>query len=78
MSSKITELASAQLTASDTLTIELVEAAETPAVIIIRWPGKPTILHPRRFGSAADAATAPSQARSSDWLISAETSAAYD
>jgi hypothetical protein len=35
------------------LTIELVEADETPAVVIIRWPAKPTVLHPRRFPDAA-------------------------
>ena len=44
--SKITELASGQITAVDSLTIELVEAEETPAVVIIRWPVKPTVLHP--------------------------------
>jgi hypothetical protein len=51
--SKITELASSQINASDTLAIELVEADETPAVVIIRWPGKATILHPRRFPDTA-------------------------
>ena len=47
--STITTLASGQITAVDTLIIELVEADETPAVVIIRWPDKPTVLHPRRF-----------------------------
>ena len=51
--SKITELSSAQLTATDTITIELVEADETPAVVIVRWPAKPTVSHPRRFPDAA-------------------------
>jgi hypothetical protein len=55
--SKITELGTGQITTTDTLTIELVEADETPPVIVIRWPSKPSVLHPRRFGSAADAAT---------------------
>jgi hypothetical protein len=54
--SKITELASAAITAADTLTIELVEADETPAVVIIRWPAKPSILHPHRFPSTAEGA----------------------
>jgi hypothetical protein len=36
--SEITELASAQLTAIHQLVIELVEANETPAVVIVRWP----------------------------------------
>jgi hypothetical protein len=54
--SQVTELASGQLTAVDTITIELVQADETPAVVIIRWPSKPSILHPRRFPAVADAA----------------------
>jgi hypothetical protein len=54
--SQITELASGQPTGSDSITIELVEADETPAVIIVRWPAKPTIIHPYRFGSVADLA----------------------
>jgi hypothetical protein len=51
--SKVTLLASAQITAVDTLTIELVEADETPAVILIRWPLKATVCHPRRFPDTA-------------------------
>ena len=47
--SKVTPLATAQITAADTLTIELVEANETPAVVIVRWPAKPSVLHPHRF-----------------------------
>jgi hypothetical protein len=54
--SEITELASGQITATDQLTIELIEPNETPAVIIVRWPAKPTVLHPHRFGSAVDTA----------------------
>jgi hypothetical protein len=45
--------ASNQITATDTITVELVEADETPAVVIISWPVKPTVLHPRRFPDAA-------------------------
>jgi hypothetical protein len=51
--SQITQLASGAITATDTITIELVEADETPAVIIVGWPAKPTVLHPRRFPEAA-------------------------
>jgi hypothetical protein len=54
--SNITELASAQLTAVDVLTIALVQANETPAVVIIRWPAKASVLHPRRFPPIADVA----------------------
>jgi hypothetical protein len=53
--SQITQLASGAITAVDTITIELVEADETPAVVIVRWPVKPTVLHPRRFPDVAAA-----------------------
>lgn len=49
----ITELASAAITATDTITVEVIEADETPAVVIVRWPVKPTVLHPRRFPDTA-------------------------
>ena len=32
-----------------------VEAEETPAVVIITWPVKPTVCHPRRFPEIAAA-----------------------
>jgi hypothetical protein len=54
--SKVTTLAESQLTAVDAITIELIEADEAPAVVIIRWPAKPTALHPYRFPAAADVA----------------------
>jgi hypothetical protein len=53
--SKVTTLAEGQLTAVGTITIELVEADVTPAVVIIRWPSKPSVLHPRRFPEIAAA-----------------------
>jgi len=52
--SQVTELASGALTAVDSITVELVEANETPAVVIVRWPVKPTVMHPHRFPSAAE------------------------
>lgn len=36
--------------------MELIEADETPAVVIIRWPSKPTVLHPHHYPAAADVA----------------------
>ena len=51
--SKVTQLASGAITATDTITVELIEADETPAVVIVRWPDKATVLHPRRFPDAA-------------------------
>jgi hypothetical protein len=46
-------LSPGQLTAVDTLTIEVVQAGETPAVVIIRWPAKP---YPHRFPAVAEIA----------------------
>jgi hypothetical protein len=54
--SQVTELASVQLTAVDSIAIELIKAKETPTVVIIRWPNKATVLHPRRFPAIAEAA----------------------
>ena len=54
--SEITELASAQLTATAAIIIELIEADKTPAVVIVRWPAKASVLHPHRFAAAADVA----------------------
>jgi hypothetical protein len=51
--SQITQLASSQITASERILVELIEADETPAVIIVRWPAKPTVCHPRRFPDTA-------------------------
>ena len=51
--SQVTVLAEGQINASGGLTVELVEADETPAAVIIRWPAKPTVLHPRRFPDTA-------------------------
>ena len=51
--SKITELASSTINGTDSITIELVETDETPAAVLVRWPLKPTVLHPRRFPDTA-------------------------
>ena len=47
--SKMTELASGAITAVDTVTIELGEADDTPAIVIVRWPAKATVFRPHRF-----------------------------
>jgi hypothetical protein len=52
--SKVTELATGQINGRDKITVELIEADETPAVVIVRWPSKPTVLHPQRIPTAAD------------------------
>ena len=60
--SQVTELASSQINAGDTLIVELVEADETPAVVIVRWPAKPSVLHPQRFPAVAEIAARTSAA----------------
>ena len=55
---KVTELASGQINASDSISIELVEAEETPAVVLLRWPPQPSVATPVRFGATASAVTA--------------------
>ena len=52
----VTELATGRISNADAVKIELVEADENPAVVIIRWPAKPTVVHPFRFPYAADVA----------------------
>src|SRR4029453_9279228 len=42
----MTDLASGAITAVDTVTIELGEAVETPAIVIVRWPAKATVFPP--------------------------------
>jgi hypothetical protein len=54
--SQITELATGQITATETITVELIEANKTPAVVIVRWPSKLSVFHARRFPGAADSA----------------------
>jgi hypothetical protein len=51
-----TVLAHGQDTPTETIIVELLEADQTPAVIIVRWPNKPSVFHPRRFPGAADSA----------------------
>jgi hypothetical protein len=46
--SKITELATGQITATETISVELIESNENPAVVIVIWPAKPSVIHPHR------------------------------
>ena len=50
-------LASGQITAADQLSIELVQAVETPAVILLRWPAAPSVTDARRFAAVTRAVT---------------------
>jgi hypothetical protein len=71
--SKVTELASGAITATDYLVIELIEADETPAAVIVRWPLKPTVLHPQRFPPQPTPLLGSSPLRLSGWLRFDET-----
>jgi hypothetical protein len=51
--SKVAQLAFGQLNGADSIRVELVVADETPAVVIVTWPAKPTVCHPRRFPDVA-------------------------
>jgi hypothetical protein len=51
--SQITQLASGAITAVDTITVELIETDTNSSVVIIKWPDKATVLHPRRFPDVA-------------------------
>jgi hypothetical protein len=51
--SKVTELAAGQIAATETITVELIETNETPVMVIMRWPVM-RLIHPYRFGTAAD------------------------
>jgi hypothetical protein len=51
--SKLTELASAQINATDAITIVLVEPEGMPPSVIIHWPPQPTVRIPGRFPELA-------------------------
>ena len=48
--SKVTELASGQITETETITIELIEADDTAAVVV-KWPARPTVCTPSGMSS---------------------------
>jgi len=48
-----TQLATGQINGRDTITVELIKADETPAVVIIGWPSKASVIHPHRFPDMA-------------------------
>jgi hypothetical protein len=52
--SQITQLATGQITAVDSITVELIETDQHPSVIIIiTSPPKPNVVHPQRFPEVA-------------------------
>ena len=44
---KVALLTPGLLNGHDAITIELVETGTHPAVVIITWPSKPTVIHPQ-------------------------------
>ena len=54
--SKITELASSRLNNSDALLIILSQPDDMPHSVIVYWPAMPTVIDPKAFSAAADAA----------------------
>ena len=52
-----TTLATGNVTSADTLTIELVTPPDAPQVILIRWPGAPSVTDQRRLAEVARAVT---------------------
>jgi hypothetical protein len=53
--SNVTLLAECTINAFGIIQIELVETDSQPAVVLITWPVKPTVCHPRRFPELASA-----------------------
>jgi hypothetical protein len=53
--SKTTTLATGQITTADALTVELVQPADTPAMIMLQWPLAATVVDPRRLPATCNA-----------------------
>jgi hypothetical protein len=53
--SKTTTLASGAINGADEISIELVQPADTPAVVLLRWPDAPSVCDPRRLTATANA-----------------------
>jgi len=55
--SKSTTLAAGQITKHDHLTVDLVNANDTPPTVLIRWPEAPSVIapHPQALAAVATA-----------------------
>jgi hypothetical protein len=49
----ITTLSAGQINGADTLTVELMQPADMPIVIMVRWPAAPTITTPGKLNETA-------------------------
>jgi hypothetical protein len=52
----ITDLAHGTINGADELVVQLIQPADNPSVIIIRWPAAPTITTAARYNEVASAA----------------------
>jgi hypothetical protein len=53
---KRTDLAAGNLNGSDRLTVELIERTDTPPVVVVNWPGQPTVCTPATYDQVSAAA----------------------
>ena len=53
--SKTTTLATGRISGAEIITVQLVEPVDAPTVIMIRWPGQPSVSDPRRLSVIANA-----------------------
>jgi hypothetical protein len=50
---KRTDLAAGAINGSDRIIVELIEPPDTPPIVAITWPAKPTITTPGRYNKVA-------------------------
>jgi hypothetical protein len=53
--SKATELAAGRITGADSISVELVEPSDAPAVVMLHWPPEASITDPTRLPVTANA-----------------------
>jgi len=53
---KRTDLSAGQINGSDRLTVELIRPHDTPPIVKVNWPTKPTICTPANYDQMAAAA----------------------
>ena len=51
-----TDLAAGPINGSDRLHIELIQPTDTPPIVVVTWPAKPTVCTPAGYPAAAAAA----------------------
>jgi len=56
--SKSTILATGRISASDIITVTLIQPDGSPAIILVRWPGQPSVTDPHKLQSVANSVMA--------------------